>query len=114
MKMRIASLIALIAANLLGVVSSQPVRAHSAAGAHRDLQCFAENVLTRTPPRATIHFVLPSSEWDGGLINHRLRYALPGRYVSTNQDMFPPARHPDWIATWRGGCEGTLERAGSR
>ena len=114
MKMRIATLIALVAANLLGVVSSQPIRTQAAVSPHRDLQCFADKVLACTPPRATIHFVLPSTEWDGGLINHRLRYALPGRYVSTNQDMFPPARRPDWIATWRGGCDGTLERAGSR
>ena len=103
-----------IAANLLGIVLSQPIRPTAAAGAHAGLQCFADKVLAGTPPRATIHFVLPPSEWDGGLINHRLRYALPGRWVSTNQDMPPPARRPDWIATWRGGCDGTLERAGSR
>ena len=104
----------LIGANLLGIASWQTIRARPAAGAHRDLQCFAQKVLAQTAPRTAIHFVLPPGEWDGGLINHRLRYALPGRYVSTNQDMFPPARLPDWIATWRGGCEGTLERAGSR
>ena len=104
----------LIGANLLGIASWQTIRARPAAGAHRDLQCFAQKVLAHTAPRTAIHFVLPSSEADGGLINHRLRYALPGRYVSTDQDMFRSARRPDWIATWRGGCDGTLERAGSR
>ena len=103
----------LVGANLVGVVSWQSIRAQP-AGAHRDLQCFAGRVLALTEPRAAVYFVLPSSEADGGLINHRLRYALPARYVSTNQDMFRSARRPDWIATWRGGCDGTLERAASR
>jgi hypothetical protein len=115
MKMRRAVWIAaLIAANLIGIVSWQTIRAHPTTGAHRDLQCFADKVLAQTPPRAAIHFVLPPSVDDGGLINHRLRYALPGRYVSTDRDLFPSTRPPDWIATWRGGCEGTVERAGSR
>ena len=112
--MRVFSLVALVAASLWGVLSWQPIRRTPAPATHRDLQCFAEKVLARTPPRATVQFVLPASEADGGLINHRLRYALLGRYVSTNRDLFPPTRRPDWIATWQGGCEGTLERAGSR
>src|SRR5436305_8533960 len=111
--MRLLALTALIAANLAGIWSWQTIH-RQPPGAHRDLQCFAGKVLARTAPRASIRFVLPPYEGDGGLINHRLRYVLPGRYVSTNLDMFAPARRPEWIATWRGGCEGSLERAGAR
>ena len=113
--MRVLSLAALVAASLVGTVSWQPLHGtREAPEPHAGLQCFAETVLARTAPREAIHFVLPSSEADGGLINHRLRYALPGRYISTNLDMFPPTRRPDWIAAWRGRCDGTLERAASR
>ena len=111
--MRVFSLIALVAANLAGLWSWQSIH-RQPAGPHGDLQCFAGKVLARTEPRASIRFVLPPDEADGGLINHRLRYALPGRYVSTNLDMCAPNRPPQWIATWRGGCDGSLERAGSR
>jgi hypothetical protein len=115
--MRALALAALIAANLAGIWSWQTIH-RQPPGPHGGLQCFAEKVLARTEPGASVRFVLPASEGDGGLINHRLRYALPGRYVSTNLDMFAPTRRPDWIATWNatkhGGCDGSLERAGSR
>ena len=113
MRTGLSLLLALLLGNVWGIVSWQmprPSPPHSDAA----LQCFAGKVLALTEPRAAVYFVLPSSEADGGLINHRLRYALPARYVSTNQDMFRSARRPDWIATWRGGCDGTLERAASR
>lgn len=103
----------LAAASLAGTASWQSIRPRP-GGTHGALQCFAEKVLARTAPGTTVHLILPSSEADGGLINHRLRYALPARYVSTNLDLYSPTRRPDWIATWRGGCDGTLERAGSR
>ena len=74
------------------------------------LQCFAGRVLERTKPGDTVHFILPPNDADGGLINHRLRYAMPGRYVSTNLDMYASPGHADWTATWTGGCEGSLTR----
>jgi hypothetical protein len=101
-------LAALVAGNLWEALS-QPQ--YTPGDAHRaGLQCFAEQVLARTKPGESVHFILPVNDADGGLINHRLRYALPGRYVSTNLDMFPTHRPPDWTATWTGGCEGSLTR----
>ena len=79
----------------------------------RDLRCFAETVLQQTPPRATILFILPQTEDDGGLSNHRLRYLLPGRFVRTNFDRgTAPERHPpQFIESWRTGCRGTTRKA---
>ena len=100
---------ALIAGNLWEAI---PQPKYPLGDARRaGLQCFAERVLARTSPGDTVQFILPPSDAEGGLINHRLRYAMPGRYVSTNLDMYPSSRHPDWTATWQGtGCEGTLTR----
>src|SRR5260221_10407583 len=81
---------------------------------HAALACFAATLLGQIPPRVTIVFQLPEDESDGGLINHRLRYLLPGRFIRTNLDSgTAPERHPaDFIATWRPGhCAGSLERA---
>ena len=105
-------LLALIAANLWDVVSEQSVRLKASRGDPRRqaLQCFAQTVLARTKPGDSVHFVLPSIDADGGLVNHRLRYALPGRYVSTNLDASPSGRRPEWTAVWQGGCGGVLTR----
>jgi hypothetical protein len=105
-------LLALIAANLWDVVSEQSVRVKASRGDPRRqaLQCFAQTVFARTKPGESVHFILPSIDADGGLVNHRLRYALPGRYVSTNVDAAPSRRRPDWTAMWQGGCEGVLTR----
>ncbi len=112
MRRGIALLVALIAANLWDVASEQPLRLKAARpDARREgLQCFVHTVLARTKPGEAIHFVLPSTDADGGLVNHRLRYELPGRYVTTNLDSTPSRRRPDWTAVWQGGCEGTLTR----
>src|ERR1700737_1108616 len=59
-----------------------------------ELRCFAEGVFERTPPRAAILFLVPQDDSDGGLVNHRLRYVLPGRQVLTSGDA-------PFIATWR-------------
>ena len=79
----------------------------------RELQCFANGVLPRTENRASILFLVPPDQTDGGLINHRLRYVLPGRFVVTSGS----ARY---IASWRqpqkpgqliwSGCDGALVR----
>ena len=79
----------------------------------RELQCFAEGVLQRTPPRASILFLVPAGDSDGGLIDHRLRYVLPGRQIVTSG----PA---DYVAAWRqppgvghqvwSGCSGVLSQ----
>src|SRR5438552_7933892 len=52
----------------------------------RELQCFAEGVLQRTPSRARILFLVPAGDSDGGLIDHRLRYLLPGREILKSGD----------------------------
>ena len=114
-------LLALVAGNLLGVVSEQVVRPKSPPAdprvipGRRTLQLFAEGVWARTKPGETILFLLPKDDTDGGLADHRLRYAMPGRYVTT----VPGQRH-DWVAAWRTpapagavvwrGCDGVLER----
>ena len=82
-----------------------------AADARRaDLQRFVESLLAKTPPGATILFVLPPSEDDGGLTNHRLRYLLPGRFVRTNLDRgtAPEEHQPDYVARWP---RGMIEKA---
>lgn len=101
-------LAALVAGNLWDAIPQPDLPPGDARRA--GLQCFAEHLLARTKPGETVHFILPPNDADGGLINHRLRYAMPGRYVSTNLDMYPSRRPPDWTATWTGGCEGTLTR----
>ena len=114
-------LLALIAGNLLDVVSEQVVRPKTPPAdprvipGRRTLQLFAEEVWTRTRPGDTILFLLPKDDTDGGLADHRLRYAMPGRYVTT----VPGQRH-DWVAAWRTpappgelvwrGCDGVLQR----
>ena len=114
-------LLALIAGNLWSVISDQivrpqPPRADPRVGAgRRQLQCFAEGVLAHTERHAAILFLLPPSEADGGLVDHRLRYMLPARFVWTTQH----APH-DFVAAWRmppppgvpvwSGCEGVLLR----
>jgi hypothetical protein len=95
-------LLALLAGNLWSIVSEQVIRPKTPPAdprvvpGRRTLQFFAEGVSARTRPRETILFLLPASEADGGLVNHRLRYALPGRYVTT-----VPAERHDWVAAWR-------------
>lgn len=101
------------------LASAVPPRSHTPdfdryTPRHAALSCFAATLLQQTPPRATILFQLPEYESDGGLINHRLRYLLPGRFVRTNLDSgTAPESHPaDFIATWSPGhCAGNLERA---
>jgi hypothetical protein len=117
---------ALIAGNVWDVISWQvvspkPPRTDPRPGiGRRQLQCFAEGVLAHTERRASILFLLPESEADGGLVNHRLRYVLPGRFVWTNQDAVQPRPPIDLFASWRTppppgvvvwrGCEGVLSR----
>ena len=77
----------------------------------RDLQRFAEGVLARTENGASIIFLVPADQNDGGLINHRLRYLLPGRFVLTSGSAH-------YTATWHreqrpgqliwSGCGGAL------
>jgi hypothetical protein len=76
-----------------------------------ELRCFAEGVFERTPQRAAVLFLVPPDDSDGGLVNHRLRYVLPGRQILTSGDA-------PFIATWHRppsgarviwtGCGGTL------
>ena len=121
MRRAVLLLLALIAGNLWSVFSDQIVRPKPPRGdprvgaGRRQLQCFAEGVLAHTERHASILFLLPPSETDGGLVNHRLRYALPARFVWTEQDMphdfvaswrTPP---PPGVVVWR-GCEGVLSR----
>jgi hypothetical protein len=63
---------------------------------------FAAALRARLPARTTVVFILPPSEGDGGLINHRLRYVLPGRFIRTNQDRgTAPETHPsDVTVRW--------------
>jgi hypothetical protein len=108
---------AAFAALLLSVIPypRRPLLSDPAAPDHAQLACFAESLLSRTPPRATIVFMLPEDETDGGLINHRLRYILPGRFIRTNRDSgtAPELHSPDYVATWTPNtCSGRLERAG--
>src|SRR5437867_1117878 len=58
-----------------------------------ELRCFAEGVFERTPPRAAVLFLVPPDDSDGGLVNHRLRYVLPGRQIATSGNA-------PFIATW--------------
>lgn len=113
MRKAVLLLLALLAGNLWSVVSEQPLRPQTLPG--RDpLRRFVEEVLTRTRPGDSILFIVPPDDADGGLVNHRLRYALPGRYVSTNRDLIPPGSPPpQWRAVWR-GADGVLERVPSR
>jgi hypothetical protein len=93
----------------------RPPDSDPGAADHESLVCFAETLRSRTPPHSTILFLLPEDEVDGGLINHRLRYLLPGRFILTNRDAGTAAeRHrADYVAVWsRGTCDGTLSRAG--
>jgi hypothetical protein len=79
----------------------------------RELQCFAVGVLERTPARASIVFLVPAGDSDGGLIDHRLRYVLPGRQILKSG----PA---EYVAAWHRpletgnpiwtGCGGVLVR----
>ena len=90
-----------------------PTIAEQQRAERRELQCFAEAVLQRTPARASILFLVPADDSDGGLIDHRLRYVLPGRQIVTSG----PA---DYVAAWRqatriqhpiwAGCGGLLAR----
>lgn len=98
-----AALAAMIAASLF---SRFPHPTPDTGDARRaELRKFAEIVRQQTPPRATILFILPQSEDDGGLTNHRLRYLLPGRFVKTNLDRgtAPELHKPDYVATWPAG-----------
>ena len=90
-----------------------PTIAERQRAERRELQCFAEGVLERTPPRARIAFLVPADDSDGGLIDHRLRYVLPGRQILKTG----PA---EFVAAWRTplgagspiwtGCGGVLTR----
>ncbi len=90
-----------------------PTIAERQRAERRELQCFAEGVLERTPPRSRIVFLVPADDSDGGLIDHRLRYILPGRQILKTG----PA---EFIAAWRrahgagtpiwNGCGGVLAR----
>jgi hypothetical protein len=90
-----------------------PTIAEQQRAERRELQCFAEGVLQRTPARASILFLVPAGDSDGGLIDHRLRYVLPGRQIVKSG----PA---DYVAVWRqatgnqhriwAGCGGVLSR----
>jgi hypothetical protein len=83
----------------------------SPPGDHRQLERFVLDVARRTPKGASIFFILPPEDADGGLANHRLRYLLGERLVATNFDAFsPPLAHVDYVAIWRGG-QGRLEAA---
>jgi hypothetical protein len=78
-----------------------------------ELQCFAAGVLARTPPRASILFLVPPDDSDGGLIDHRLRYVLPGRQVlKRGTAEYVAAWHQpsgSGAAIWT-GCGGALVR----
>ena len=91
-----AALAVMIAASLF---SRLPPVTKIAADARRErLQRFTESLLAKTKPGDTIEFILPASEDDGGLTNHRLRYLLPGRFVRTNLDRGnAPETHPATI-----------------
>jgi hypothetical protein len=113
-------LLAAIAGNLWDVISWQSPRPAPPPPA-TTLPCFAEGVLAHTQPRDSVVFILPDIAGEGGLANHRIRYALPGRYVTTGHDLVPsPDRPRQWVAAWRSsappgrvvwrGCEGVLER----
>jgi hypothetical protein len=107
------ALLALMVLGSLGwAVSWQPLHSVPAPRSdRRELERFAEEVARRTPPRASIFFILPPEDADGGLANHRLRYLLGERYVATNLDKFsPPLQRIDYVAVWRDG-RGRLEAA---
>lgn len=107
------TLLALMVLGSLGwAVAWQPLRRPPAPPSdHAELQRFVEEVARRTPPHASIFFILPAEDGDGGLANHRLRYLLGERNVATNLDKFsPPLRHVDYIAVWHDG-RGRLEAA---
>jgi hypothetical protein len=96
----IAALAVMIGASLLArFPSPTPLRSDARRA---ELQRFVERVGEQTPPRSTILFILPASEDDGGLTNHRLRYLLPGRFVRTNLDRgtAPETHTPDFVARW--------------
>ena len=90
-----------------------PTIAEQQRAERRELQCFAEGVLQRTPARASILFLVPAGDSDGGLIDHRLRYVLPGRRILKSGDaefiaswhQTPGTQHPIWS-----GCGGVLSR----
>ena len=93
----------MIAGNLWEVASApKPPRPDPR---RQPLPCFTDKVLAQTRPGDTVYFVVAPIDQDGGLVNHRLRYALPLRYVTTT----PPTR-PHWTAVWKGGCEGLITR----
>ena len=107
-----------LAGGLWTTLSEQPIHAVSppAPPARRQLQCFAEGVLQRTEPRARVLFVVPSEHTDGRLIDHRLRYAVLGRQITTD-----PKAPADYVAAWMSsppagrrvlwrGCGGVLAR----
>jgi hypothetical protein len=99
-----------------------PTTAEQARAEHAELRCFAEGVFRSTPPRAVIRFIVPDAELDGGLIDHRLRYVVPGRYIAAGTAAVRPAATPTrgYIASWREpaaagqvifrGCGGVLVR----
>src|SRR5215468_6081183 len=106
-------LLALMVLGSLGwAVSWQPLRPQPIPRTdHAGLEQFAEEVGRRTPRHASIVFILPPEDADGGLANHRLRYLLGERYVATNLDKFsPPLQRIDYVAIWRDG-RGRLEAA---
>lgn len=90
-----------------------PTTAEQLRTDHSELQCFAQNVFLRTEPRTTITFSVPEDFRDGGLVNHRLRYIVPGRHIV----LAGPATYvaswrqppPDGRVVWR-GCGGVLVR----
>ena len=94
-------------------IAGFPTIAKQQRAQRRELQCFAEGVLQRTPARASILFLVPAEDSDGGLIDHRLRYVLPGRQIVRSG----PA---DYVAAWHqpvdeghpfwSGCGGVLAR----
>jgi hypothetical protein len=86
---------------------------------HAELQCFAEGVLKHTEPRATIRYVMPADVSDSGLINQRLRYLVPGRYIEAGEAL-PRSPSSRYLAVWHqplpagqviwSGCGGVLVR----
>lgn len=119
MMLRAAVFIVMLAAGTWPIVEpfmpreTVPTTASEARADHAELQCFAEGVLQHTEAHRSVRFILPKDEIDGGLVNHRLRYVVPGRRVTLDG----PA---DYVASWRAatptgtvmwsGCGGVLTR----
>lgn len=109
-RLSLALLAVMVAGSLTWMIAWQPLESPPPMPSdHQELERFAAEVAARTPPRSSIYFVLPSDDADGGLANHRLRYLLGERFVTTNLDEFsPPQAHVDYVAVWHDG-HGTLE-----